>query len=232
MTDYLLFIDTETSGLPKDWGKAYSAKDNWPFCVQIAWSVYSKDGKNLKQENHYIKDDDFTISASSIKIHGITHSFLESNGESRSQVLKILFDDVIKYEPLVVGHFMEFDYKMLGADFYRIGIENPIKREMTFCTMVATTYMVKNPSLKFLRLGQLYEELFHTKLYNEHNASVDASATADCFFELVRRGKVDDDTIEQQQKKVTEADLKEKTEGCVLPVLLIILLTFLILYML
>ncbi len=232
LTDYLLFIDTETSGLPKDWEKPYSAKDNWPFCVQIAWIIYTKEGKQLKQENHYINENDFKISASSIKIHGITHKFLGENGKSRKEVLKMLYDDVIKYQPLVIGHFMDFDYKMTGVDFYRTGIENPVKKEMTFCTMRAATFMIKNPSLKFFRLGDLYEALFHTKLYNQHNALVDAKATADCFFELIKRGEVTDETIASQQKATFEAELKEKPEGCMFPVLLIILLTFLILYIL
>lgn len=232
MTDYLLFIDTETSGLPKDWGKPYSAKDNWPFCVQVAWIIYTKEGKKLKQENHFIKENDFKISASSTKIHGITHSFLQTNGESRQGVMKMLYDDVIKYQPLIIGHFMEFDYKMIGADFYRTKIENPIKKGMTFCTMVATTYMVKNPSLKFFRLVELYDALFHAKLQSQHNALADANATADCFFELVKRGEVTDETIALQQKETCPAELKEKQTGCIFPLLLIILLTFLILYIL
>ncbi len=56
MSDYLLFIDTETSGLPKKWGLPYSAKNNWPFSVQIAWVIYTKEGQKVKQENHFIKE--------------------------------------------------------------------------------------------------------------------------------------------------------------------------------
>ena len=232
MTDYLLFIDTETSGLPNDWEKPYSAQDNWPSCVQIAWIIYTKDGQQVKQENHFIKEDDFKISKSSTKIHGITEAFLLINGESRREVMQLLSHDVLTYQPLVIGHFMNFDYDMLGVDFYRSGIDNPIKKEMTFCTMIATTYMVKNPTLKFFRLGELYECLFNTKLYNQHNALYDARATADCFFELIKRGEVTDETIAFQQKDATVSQVQEKQTGCAVPILLIIFLTFLILYIL
>ncbi|MEJ7679932.1 MAG: exonuclease domain-containing protein [Segetibacter sp.] len=150
MTDYLLFLDIEASGLPKKWELPYSAKDNWPFCVQVCWIIYSKDGQEVKQENHYIKETDFKISKSSTKIHGIIQSYIEANGQSRTEVLKMLSDDVVKYQPLLIGHFMEFDFNMISVDFYRAGIENPVKKEMTFCTMLATTHLIKNPILKFL----------------------------------------------------------------------------------
>lgn len=230
--DYLLFIDTEASGLPKDWEKPYSAKDNWPFCLQVAWIIYNKKGDIIKQENHFIKENDFKISKSGTKIHGITGSFLQANGESRKKVMEMLADDVIKYQPLVIGHFMEFDYNMLGVDFFRTGIDNPIKKEMTFCTMIATTHMVKNPVLKFLRLGELYQSLFNITLYNQHNALVDAKATADCFFELVTRGEINDNTIADQQKEkgAAKIDEKERQKGCTIPVLFIFFLIFLIFY--
>ena len=232
MTDYLLFIDTEASGLPQDWNKPYSEKGNWPFCVQIAWVIFTKDGHEIKHENHFIKENDFKISASATKIHGITQSFLRENGQSRIEVIESLYHDLIKYQPLVIGHFMEFDYNMIGVDFYRTGIENPIKKEMTFCTMRATTHMVKNPVHKFFKLGELYEALFHTKLYHQHNALVDAKATAACFFELVKRGEVTDEIIALQQTEAGKRELKKESKGCLIPVLFIIFLSFLIFYFL
>src|SRR5438128_7128721 len=118
--------------------------------------------------------------------------------------MQMLADDFLKYKPLVIGHFMEFDMHMIGADFYRTGIENPIKKEATFCTMLATTAFVKNPALKFFRLGELYETLFNKPLENQHDALVDAKATAECFFELFKRGEIDDKTILLQQKQVVK----------------------------
>jgi DNA polymerase-3 subunit epsilon len=232
VTDYLLFIDTETSGLPKDWKKPYSEKGNWPYCVQIGWIIYTSNGQEIKRENHYINEDDFEISDSATKIHGITKAFLDANGESRKEIMTLIDHDVRKYQPLVVGHFMEFDYNMLGADFYRTGIDNPIEKENTFCTMIATTHLVKNPMLKFFRLGELYEAIFHTKLYNQHNAFVDAKATAECFFELVKRGEINDDTIISQQAQMVKGELVKPGKGCLIPMFFIIFFTFSIFYFL
>lgn len=232
MTDYLLFIDTEASGLPKNWRLSYSAKNNWPFSVQISWIIYTKEGQKVKEENYFIKENDLKIAGSALKIHGITQSFLTANGSDRGEVMQKLSDDVQKFQPLIVGHFMEFDYHMAGVDFYRTGIENPLKKEMTFCTMRATAHFVKNPALKFLRLGELYEMLFNAALTNQHNALADATATSECFFELIRRGNINEETIINQQKETFNSYSKSKGTGCIIPLFFILFLFFLILYQL
>ncbi|HEX8278475.1 MAG TPA: 3'-5' exonuclease [Segetibacter sp.] len=231
MNDYLLFLDTETSGLPKNWNLPYSAKNNWPFCLQVSWVIYTKDGQQLKRENHYIKDETVAIAQSATKIHGITRAFLNENGQDRKVVMELLHADLIKYHPLVLGHFMEFDRVMIGADFYRTEIENLVQKETTFCTMLASTHLIKNPTLKFLRLGQLYETLFDKKLENQHNALVDAEATAACFFELLRRGEIDENTIKLQQQEPEKQVNSNKRGGCV-PALAIIFFIILIIFFL
>lgn len=230
MTDYLLFIDTEASRLPKNWDLPYSAKDNWPYCLQVSWVVFTKEGKEVKQENHYIKGGNVKIASSATKIHGLTKEFLDVNGEDRKEVMLLLHNDLKIYEPLVVGHFMEFDRHMVGADFYRTGIENLVKKENTFCTMLATTQFVKNPGLKFFRLGELYEALFHTTLQNQHDALVDAKATAECFFELVKRNEIDEELIALQQVESQKQGTVNKDSGCIIPVLAILFFTILIIY--
>jgi DNA polymerase-3 subunit epsilon len=228
LKDYLLFIDTEASGLPKNWSLPYDAKGNWPFCVQISWAVYTNDGKQIKEANHYIKNDDFMIDASATKIHGITGEYLNQHGECRKDILKQLTEDVQTYEPLIVGHFMQFDLHMLGADFFREGLENPIKKENTFCTMLGSKHLIKNPTVKFLRLEQLYKILFDKTLDNHHNAIVDATATASCFFELMKRGEITGEIILQHQKEFSKKDLVPEKEGCLFTMLVIISLTVLI----
>jgi DNA polymerase-3 subunit epsilon len=228
--DYLLFIDTEASGLPKNWSLPYDSPGNWPHCVQISWVIFFKDGTEIKQENHYVKNIDFEIATSAIKIHGITRQFLNENGKSRKQILELLTEDLKTYEPLVVGHFMQFDIHMLGADFFREGMENPIKKQATFCTMIGSTHLIKNPSLKFLRLEQLYSILFNKTLENSHDAIVDAKATAKCFFKLLERAEINEEIIEKQQKEEPKKEPLPDKFGCFIPVLLFILITISIFY--
>lgn len=231
MRDYLLFIDTECSGLPRRWDAPYSEESNWPYSLQVAWVIYTKDGQEVKWENHYIKDDDFKISPSAYKIHRITREFLLKNGKSRREVMTLLADDVLKYQPLIVGHFLQLDIHMAAVDFYRANIENPLKNLPSFCTMLASSVLVKNPRKKYLRLPELYDMLFNTILVYHHNAIVDVRATAECFFELVKRGYINDEVIEQQQIKAAPPPAATEKPGCIAGMLVFFILMFVIFYL-
>lgn len=219
MNKFLLFIDTEASGLPKNWNLPYDHAGNWPNCVQISWVIYTSNGSLVKEDNHYIKNTDFHISLSSTKIHGITKEYLIAHGEHRNVILQLLREDVNKYNPLVVGHFMQFDMHMLNADCCRERIENPLNKQQTFCTMLGSVLLIKNPSVKFLRLEQLYETLFEKKLENPHNAIIDAKATATCFFELLNRNEISEETIDLQQKINSKKNFLSARQGCATPLL-------------
>lgn len=220
MSDYFLFIDTETSGLPKDWNAPYSAKGKWPFIVQIAWLVYTRTGKLLKTENHYIRDSDYEISSTSRNIHGISSALLKEKGKERKEVMALLQQDLIHYEPLLVGHFMQLDYHMLGVGFYRAGIENPVPALPVFCTMELSATFLSDSHKKHLKLGELYERLFHHSLEQQHNALTDAQATAACFFELRKRGDITEKVIARQQEEI---QLSRKKTGCALPLVFIVI---------
>ena len=223
MKDYLLFVDTETSSLPKNWNLPYSKDDNWPYAVQISWLIYNKQGDLIKQEDHYVGNAEIIIASTATKVHGITREQLDKKGEPRKVILQKLVEDIVKFEPLIVGHFMEFDAHILGADFYRESIENPIRLEQSFCTMHATKHLARNPSAPFLKLSQLYRLLFNEKLEDVHNALGDAKATAACYFELWNRGDITDESIIKQQTQVLQKTKPSKPFGC-LPVLIFFIL--------
>ena len=227
MRDYLLFIDTETSGLPPKWDVPYSERDNWPYSVQIAWVIYTKDGQEIKKENHYVKDNDFEISPAAFRIHGISKAFLQEHGKSREKILQLLAADLAHYHPLVVAHFMQLDFHMIGADFYRTGKDNLLKDYPRFCTMLATSKYVSNPRSKYLRLDRLFYILFGEDLQNQHEALTDATATAACFFEMVKLGDIDDAKIARQQKARQESSPRIYGLGCGISALIISFLTFL-----
>ncbi|MBC7721600.1 MAG: 3'-5' exonuclease [Pedobacter sp.] len=186
MNQYILFIDTETSDVPVDLSKPYSEPNNWPFAVQISWCIYTKAGKKVKEQSYFINNKDIHVSAGSQKIHGISKQTLRNYGISRKTVLQMLQNDVAQYKPLLVGHFLKLDYYIIGADAFREKMTNPLELLPTFCTMLATQHLVKNPRITFLKLCDLYDMLFNKPLINTHNALSDAMATANCFFELIR----------------------------------------------
>ena len=233
MREYLLFIDTETSDLPKDWNAPYSREGNWPYIVQIAWLVYTYEGELVKTENHYIRDTDYHITERSHSIHNIGTAFLSEKGEERGAVMEVLRQDLLKYNPLVVGHFMQLDYHMVGVGFHRAGLENPLPRLDTFCTMQLTASFLRLAPSRGLKLGELYERLFHKRMKNEHDALVDAKITAECFFELRKLGDIDEKVISQQPQPRLHAqpsleEQKENRRGCSLPLLIFLFLLLII----
>ena len=199
MKDYLLFVDTETSGIPRDWSQPYSSRNNWPHIAQLAWVVCTPAGQEIKAENHYIQPSDYDLDPASGNIHGLTLDFLRQHGQPRHAVMQRLHRDLRHSQPLVVAHFMQLDFHMVGVGFHRAGLPNLLPELLRFCTMRATGAFVRHPAQGFLRLGDLYQRLFWEPLAREHDALVDARATARCFFELRRQGTITDETIAAQE---------------------------------
>ncbi|GAA4160471.1 hypothetical protein GCM10022217_24560 [Chryseobacterium ginsenosidimutans] len=207
MKKHLLFIDTETTGIPKRWDLPYSDTDNWPSAVQVSWIIYDENGNEIKRENCYIDVDDLKISTKSFKIHGITKEFLSKNGQARSFVLEKLSADIQKYQPLIIGHFTEFDIDTLSCDFYRANLENPFQQSHFYCTMLKSNDYNLNPNVNYLRLNQLFEFLFKEKMERSHDAMIDAEMTAKCFFEIRSRGEIPEDEFQKIHHEI-ESKLK------------------------
>ena len=90
---------------------------------------------------------------------------------------------------MLVAHNMNFDEKIVGAEFLRIGMHNPIPEKRKICTMETSTNFctLSGPyGYKWPKLAELHEKLFHTGFEEAHNAANDINATAKCFWELNR----------------------------------------------
>ncbi|SDQ08991.1 DNA polymerase-3 subunit epsilon [Chryseobacterium soldanellicola] len=211
MKKYLLFIDTETTTIPKRWDLPYSDTDNWPSAVQVSWILYDEFDRQVKKENFYIDDEDLKISILSFRVHGITREFLSKNGKDRSFVLQKLSDDIRQYQPLITGHFTEFDIHTLSCDFYRAGLENPFQKSHFYCTMLKSKDYVLNPEANYFRLPQLYDFLFNEKMEHSHDAAIDAEMTAKCFFEIRSRGEISEDELQKIHHEI-ESKLKFLTD--------------------
>ena len=212
MKNYFLVLDTETSGLPKKWDVPYDVKNNWPHVLQIAWIIYNQEGKELKRENHYLKNTGFKISKASAKIHKITPEYLLQKGKDQKKVFLKFLADVKRYDPLIIGHFVELDYHMVKAEFFRAGIENSFENQALFCTMKASVPYIKNPSFKYLKLNRFYKTLFNKNAPdNLHNALSDVEVTSEIFFYLLNNGQINDEVITKQQDIFNTNNLKGKS---------------------
>lgn len=217
-------MDTETSGLPKDWNS--SSLEQWPYIIQIAWILYTKEGDLVKSENHFIYDEEIKIDPKSQNIHGITAEKLLEKGEKRIKVLKKIHHDIKFYKPLVVGHWISFDVKMLSIGFRRAGLANVLQDVPLYCTMLSNSHYVRFSTNNYPKLDELYSKLFDETLDGQHDALVDVRATAACFFELVKRKEITDDRIRSYQVELVEKTSQKKKFGCGLPVLLFLVTIF------
>ncbi|HDZ62625.1 MAG TPA: 3'-5' exonuclease [Nitrospirae bacterium] len=185
-----LFFDTETTGLPRNWKSPVSDLDNWPRLVQIAWLQYDSKGKKILEKNYIIKPDGFTIPAEASKVHGISTERANKEGVELKMVLEE-FAGLINGSSSLVAHNMDFDEKIVGAEFLREKIKNKLFELERLCTMKSTTDFCKLPGPygnKWPKLSELHIKLFGTDFNEAHDASVDITACAKCFWELKRIG--------------------------------------------
>lgn len=228
---HYLFVDVETSGIPQHLSSSVRETDKWPFLIQVAWVVCKADGTVLKEENHFIFEPEIQIRKSSEKVHGISISYLKEHGKERRAVLQILQTDLRHYQPLVVGHFVELDSKMLQVGMQRAGLKNILPRYPHFCTMIATSEYSRIPHHHYPNLGDLYEGLFGKKLTRLHDAIHDARATSQCFFELLRRGDIVLNETTTRPNFLKGNKPKPSKAGCGLVMLSFIIATFVWIWM-
>lgn len=184
------FFDTETTGLPRNRRAAVSDLPNWPRVVQLAWLLVDEQGNELHSAEYLIKPDGFVIPASASNIHGITTDVALQNGVELLPVLNSLAP-VIQQSKVLIAHNLEFDEKILGAEFLRAKLPNPLTSKRRQCTMQASTDYCRIPGrygYKWPNLLELHLRLFDESIENAHQALADVKACARCYFELKRQG--------------------------------------------
>ena len=187
-----LFFDTETTGLPKNWKAPVTDLSNWPRLVQLACLLFDNSGNKISDWDFIIKPEGFSIPVSVSKIHGISTERALKEGQSITFVLQH-FNSLIEQSTCLVAHNMSFDEKIIGAEFARNGMINSIQTKNKICTMERTTSFcaINGPyGYKWPKLSELHYKLFGTNFEEAHNASVDITITAKCFWELKRLGKI------------------------------------------
>lgn len=185
-----LFFDTETTGLPKNYKAPLSDLENWPRLVQVAWLVTDDGGKDIKSAEYIIKPNGFSIPAEASDIHGITDKIANRSGVAIKPVLEEIAADIAT-AAVLIAHNIQFDEKILGAEFLRISSANHLEAKPRKCTMHASTEFCQLPGPrgnKWPKLQELYKRLFRKEFPNTHNALADVRACSKCYFELKRIG--------------------------------------------
>lgn len=224
----IVFFDTETTGLPRDYNAPSSKLDNWPRLVQLAWIVSDYDGNVISSEDHIIIPDGFEIPSISAAIHGITTSIAKSKGEKLINVIDN-FLGVLQNATAIAGHNISFDQHIVEAEILRCGRSNILKNIPSYCTMkLSANYcniLNSNKEVKWPTLQDLYYKLYREKFENSHNAIADVKATYRCFFSLVKLGviKLEDECVDSyrgwrvtNKRPFTDEEIKVVKEAFVI----------------
>ena len=192
-----IVFDTETTGLPKIDNAPVSDVDNWPRLVQLSWQVHDALGRLVEYQNHIVIPDGFEIPILAKAVHGISTEHALKYGRPLNEVLDAFMQSASQAKYLV-GHNLNFDLNVLGAEFIRAGRENPLpqwpvvdtmsEKVTDFCQLPGG----KNGKFKSPRLGELHHILFGEDFDSAHNACADVQATTRVFLELLRRGIIDE----------------------------------------
>ena len=208
-----LIFDTETTGLPKKWSAPLTDFDNWPRAIQIAWQLHDSSGKCISNQSHVIYPKGFSIPFDSEKIHGISTALAKKIGVEINFALEKFKEDLNKSE-FICGHNLNFDEKILGAEFLRIDGTNPLQDFPKIDTCTEETAQLcllpggRGRKFKLPTLIELYQHLFKEKFDSAHNASADVEATALCLFKLLKDRSINPNSLlEKEEVFLNLADL-------------------------
>ncbi len=199
---YLIF-DTETTGLPKRWDAPITDTDNWPRCIQIAWQLHDGLGNLIEHQDYLVQPEGFNIPYEAEQIHGISTALAEEEGIPLNEVLE-RFNVALAKAKFVVGQNVGFDVNIMGAEFHRENVANPLQDLPVLDTCTEHTAQLcqipggRGGKFKLPTLTELHEYLFNEPFAEAHNATADVEATTRCFLELVRRKQYTKEQLDVQ----------------------------------
>lgn len=191
--DFILFFDTETTGLPPNSHPVYDA-DRYPHICQLSWTFNDMD------KDFIIRPDGWTIPPETTAVHGISTEMALEKGVPFHDALKLFCIDLLDAET-ICAHNAQFDKRMLIADATRLtnkdrgrNFESLLQSKVCIDTMQLTIDFVaarfKNGRTgKFPRLEELYYKLFQSS-FPAHNSMEDVRALRKCYYELTDRNLI------------------------------------------
>lgn len=198
----VIFLDTETNGLPQNRYAPYTSTEMWPHVIQISWQIVDTVTWNVtKEEDHFLKPR-AVWNADAERIHQIPESIATKFGKEPLEVFRKLHSDLLSCNA-IVAHNMSFDKTAIMSELQRLYINktydiNPVQfwgKLNEVCTMVKTKQFCglkfkDGKDFKFPKLNELYLKLFGTEYdisgANLHNAKHDVSCLVMCVKELLK----------------------------------------------
>ncbi len=187
-----LFFDTETTGIPRNYKAPVTDLANWPRVVQLAFMQTDEKGMVLAAEEFIIKPEGFVIPADAARIHGITTEHALAQGVPMGEALAE-FMGCLQKSTALVAHNMAYDENVLGAEFLRAKMGNPLPKAKRVCTMQSSTNYCAIPGPygpKWPTLGQLHMKLFGQEMKDAHRRAGGCAGLCEMLFELRKVGVI------------------------------------------
>jgi DNA polymerase-3 subunit epsilon len=199
----VIFLDTETNGLPLNRYAPYTATEMWPHVIQISWQVVDTDTWSVLKEEDHLLLPRATWNADAERIHQIPESLAKKFGKSPLDVFKKLHAD-LESSGAVIAHNMNFDKTAIMCEIQRLYLAgtynlSPVQfwsSRNDICTMVKTKQLCglkfkDGNDLKFPRLNELYLKLFGVEYDISgaalHNSKHDVGCLIMCVRELMSK---------------------------------------------
>lgn len=185
----IVVFDTETADWPSKSGPYI------PTMMQLAYAVFDLDGNLVHRDCQYIKPHSggFVVSEGAFAAHGITNETCAEKGNDIVFVLEN-FCQWLERATHVVAHNIEFDSAVVILEMTRHQVRPQSKNYVKVDTMKPMTDIVKAPNkngyrgYKWPSLQELHQFCFGCGFEDAHDALVDVTATAKCYFELRKMG--------------------------------------------
>lgn len=186
-----IVFDTETTGLPKNYSAPAEDVENWPRIIQLAYSLFDEQGKQIKRVCKLIKPDGWEIPKEEF---WLKNGYSQEKSLAEGEPLKLILEEYVQdrlNSHYAIAHNLNFDTKIIRAEMIRAGLKIEFTAKK-ICTMMKSTSYCKIPAqngrkgVKWPTLTELHNKLFNCDFEGAHDAGSDVDACAKCFFELLR----------------------------------------------
>lgn len=183
-------FDTETSGFPS-WSKPDSDPAQ-PHLLQLAVVVADDDGVMFKWDTIVKCPVGAAVAPGAEAVHGISAERSRREGMELKEALD-MFNRYVEMADRVVCHNTKFDFKIMGAAYYRAGVSmRSLSALPRICTMLTATPVLKihsNRGYKWPKLQEAYKTLVDERGFDAaHSADADTFACWEVLCALEKRG--------------------------------------------
>lgn len=214
-SNYIIFIDTETTGLPMKKSRQFGA----PYCsptnfkkynsarvIELAWIVCEMDTQTeCYRKSYLIKPDHYSID--NTEIHGITTEMCHTNGRPIQDVLVEFNTDCLQCGTLS-SYNLEFDQNVLLAEMYRYKMDTTTVLSRHFECVLKMSQAAHFP-ISNNKLITVHHHLCASSACQEHRALGDTILCMQIYFKIKQRHL---QSQPERRKRVTETKAESKPD--------------------